>query len=859
MATFYFDIKSLSRKDKQSARAHVMYIARDGQYARGRPGEERDRCLWVESVNVPGWGREGTESDYRSARRFWDAADTHSRSNARLAVKVTLAMPVELSVDQQLALARAYIAQATTLRDGQSKIPATWALHEGRGINPHVHACLAETVVDEYPRSADTWFRRAANPDKPPESGGARRTREIHGEWVDEQRKAWEALANLALERAGVEARIDCRSLADRGSEDVPAEKVSYGPQASARLARNQQRKSINAHVRSLRAEAAQITTSQAGLAQPETPQNDHRPDQRRAAGRPGLSVPGLDAPVDADRLAAGAAPGHAVPAGSNDVGLAGSRPGFIARALDPRAGDVARADAAAGRAAPAREPGVRERLPGSSLDGRKLDPSGVVRHNPHHLLEPRGSDGHHGLRRQGASPAGEGGWRLEPAQPATSKLYFAKPGRELIEAQRAIHEWAQGFAERMQAFAARVDAAKVAKSAAKAVGAGGVPTLSKTPTLASLTATSLRAIDKLSSRDLAEQWQIAEKGVASMHEQWRDALNARDPQWAAACRAQHAARRARVKALQGEIARRAAVAQLAPAELSQAPNHQKEMTLREVTVEGLREQAQISASAMHEAARLALAGGQVGRDAADRLKAATARSKMIHAELAERERAQASNAQEQPAPAPIEAPQTVLAVRDELDLASTEFVETTANAKRAVWVVARRDEIERAWLNLDKAKAAQAKASTARAKASADAARAAAFAKLKDVAMTARSGRLDVPPLGQPGTRQFNLQALAEAREAAAAAEARREAAGQKVQQLRAAPEAAARAETPPMPAPVVARDAQSQAEAMRAVVNAARRRQAELAARDVGQQPDESEERKRSDFDVPGRRRRT
>ena len=98
---------------------------------------------------------------------------------------------------------------------GKEHLPYTLALHRGGGENPHGHLMVSERKNDGITRSAETWFKRANS--KNSHRGGARKTRSLQGKrWLIQTRKAWERAANRALENAGREERIDCRSLADR-------------------------------------------------------------------------------------------------------------------------------------------------------------------------------------------------------------------------------------------------------------------------------------------------------------------------------------------------------------------------------------------------------------------------------------------------------------------------------------------------------------------------------------------------------------------------------------------------------------------------------------------------------------------
>ncbi|WP_258370326.1 MobA/MobL family protein, partial [Serratia marcescens] len=71
---------------------------------------------------------------------YWDAADLYDRANGRLFKEVEFALPVELTLDQQKALASEFAQHLT----GAERLPYTLAIHAGGGENPHCHLMISE-------------------------------------------------------------------------------------------------------------------------------------------------------------------------------------------------------------------------------------------------------------------------------------------------------------------------------------------------------------------------------------------------------------------------------------------------------------------------------------------------------------------------------------------------------------------------------------------------------------------------------------------------------------------------------------------------------------------------------------------
>ncbi|MCV5432334.1 DNA primase, partial [Escherichia coli] len=92
MAIYHLTAKTGSRSGGQSARANADYIQREGKYAR-----DMDEVLHAESGHMPEFVERPAD--------YWDAADLYERANGRLFKEVEFALPVELTLDQQKALA----------------------------------------------------------------------------------------------------------------------------------------------------------------------------------------------------------------------------------------------------------------------------------------------------------------------------------------------------------------------------------------------------------------------------------------------------------------------------------------------------------------------------------------------------------------------------------------------------------------------------------------------------------------------------------------------------------------------------------------------------------------------------------
>jgi len=212
-----------------------------------RPVERVDH---VESGNMPGWCPSADGSEY------WEAADAYSRSNGRRFFEIEVALPLGLSLQEQVTLARTLIEAISGLHEyAYGKLPWTLAIHGSASGNPHFHIMLSPAINDGITRTPATWFKRYSS--RAPERGGARKCRVItRREWLLELRARWEQVANVLLGEVRPGTFIDCRSHAERGLNQRPT--LHLGPRPSpARVLRNREIAEENARREQEELEAA--------------------------------------------------------------------------------------------------------------------------------------------------------------------------------------------------------------------------------------------------------------------------------------------------------------------------------------------------------------------------------------------------------------------------------------------------------------------------------------------------------------------------------------------------------------------------------------------------------------------------
>jgi Ti-type conjugative transfer relaxase TraA len=131
---------------------------------------------------------------------LWNEVEAaERRHDAQTAREVNLALPKELDQAAQIALLRAFVQEQYVARG----MVADVSFHADDPNNPHAHILLTLREIG-------------------PNGFGLKQRDWNSKEVLKEQREAWAIHANRALERAGLGARIDHRSLAEQGVQREP-------------------------------------------------------------------------------------------------------------------------------------------------------------------------------------------------------------------------------------------------------------------------------------------------------------------------------------------------------------------------------------------------------------------------------------------------------------------------------------------------------------------------------------------------------------------------------------------------------------------------------------------------------------
>ena len=316
MAIYHLEAKVVSRGAGRSAVAASAYLSCSRLY-NDYDGIQHDYTkkqglVWQE-VFLP----EYAPQEWKDREQLWNAVEeVETAKDSRLAREFVVALPIELSREEQIELLQDFIRKQF-VSDGMC---ADAAIHDTDGHNPHAHILLTVRPLDERGKwqyktekeylcmkngeergftaaefkaaQTDGWEKQyqykvgkkkvymtpsaaevqgLVRADKHPKSTRYGRQNPISERWNSEEqlvlwRAAWADVSNRYLERAGREERIDHRSNAARGLDEIPTIHEGVAAQAlerkgiiSDRCELNRQIKADNALLWELKAEIKKL------------------------------------------------------------------------------------------------------------------------------------------------------------------------------------------------------------------------------------------------------------------------------------------------------------------------------------------------------------------------------------------------------------------------------------------------------------------------------------------------------------------------------------------------------------------------------------------------------------------------
>ena len=229
LAIYHLSAQIISAADGRSAvaaaayrRAADLYCRATGQVFDYGAKEHVAHTELSLPADPPAWFRTAIDgrSDHGASQMLWNAVEEkEGLRGTGLAMELNVALPIELTREQSVALARDWIESHVTAQG----FVADWAVHENAG-NPHFHVMIPLRRMTEkgFAAKFDVLRDPAGNvvyrdDGKPRYERMAAPMKELVG-W----RRSWAEVANHHLAAAGLDVRIDHRSHVEAGIAPEP-------------------------------------------------------------------------------------------------------------------------------------------------------------------------------------------------------------------------------------------------------------------------------------------------------------------------------------------------------------------------------------------------------------------------------------------------------------------------------------------------------------------------------------------------------------------------------------------------------------------------------------------------------------
>ena len=223
----HHDIKIVQRSNRQSAVAAAAYQSGErlfSEYDQKQKYYAEKRGIVHTEIMLP----PHAPPEYADRNTLWNAAEAVEKQwNSQLARRIVLAIPREIPRSQHAGLIRDYCREFFVSKG----MIADFAIHDKGDGNPHAHILLTIRAMDETGK----WLPKSRKVYDLDENGerirlpsGRYKTHKVDlTSWNDKGnallwRKAWADISNNYLERAGSTERIDHRSNAERGIDEIP-------------------------------------------------------------------------------------------------------------------------------------------------------------------------------------------------------------------------------------------------------------------------------------------------------------------------------------------------------------------------------------------------------------------------------------------------------------------------------------------------------------------------------------------------------------------------------------------------------------------------------------------------------------
>jgi len=237
MAIYHCSIKITSRGKGKSAVAAAAYRAAE-KITNEYDGEIHDYTRKGGVVHTEILLPDNAPAEYQDRAVLWNAVERVEKAkNSQLAREIELALPVELSKEENIELVREYVKRHFVA----AGMCADFAIHDTNEGNPHAHILLTMRPFNEDRTWGDKQKKvyhldEDGNKIYDPKTRQYKCNKEQTTDWneqtkAEEWRGAWADMCNQYLERGNHAERIDHRSYSRQGIDQIPT--IHLGAAAS--------------------------------------------------------------------------------------------------------------------------------------------------------------------------------------------------------------------------------------------------------------------------------------------------------------------------------------------------------------------------------------------------------------------------------------------------------------------------------------------------------------------------------------------------------------------------------------------------------------------------------------------------
>lgn len=230
----HFKITITKRSNRQSAVAGAAYQSCESlfsEYDQKQKAYTDKKGIAYTEIMLP----TNAPPEYSDRANLWNSVEMNEKQwNAQLARRIVLALPKEISKEEQILMLQDYCKEQFVSKG----MCVDFALHDKNDGNPHAHIMLTMRAIDENGK----WLPKSRKVYDLDENG--ERIRLPSGNWKSHKvntvdwneqsnaeiwRHSWEVITNSFLEKNNSPERVDLRSFERQGiTEKVPT--VHMGP-----------------------------------------------------------------------------------------------------------------------------------------------------------------------------------------------------------------------------------------------------------------------------------------------------------------------------------------------------------------------------------------------------------------------------------------------------------------------------------------------------------------------------------------------------------------------------------------------------------------------------------------------------